>query len=382
MKILSVTHFYESHGGGIERVAAHLCREFVRDGHSVAWAASDEDDPPGDPIKAVPLRCWNPTERTTGLPMPIPGPNSIRKLARAIRASDAVVVHDALYLTSILALVIARLSRKPVVLVQHIASIAFASLLMQKLMRLANYLVTSPMLYAADQLVFVSNEIRRQLLGEPAGRDSMVLFNGVDTSIFRPIDGFDRATVRSRHGLPVDSTIVLFVGRFVEWKGLKILERLAAHRLDLNFALVGDGAVRPDSWQLPNVHVLGRQSQQTLAELYSACDLLLLPAPSDSFSLVVREAMACGVPVVCGESCLLADPGAAQWLRGIEIDLTDPAVSTSRCGAAVDTILKNPPDRLEMARYAANTYSWPTMADAIVQSLSSVHEVHAIAQRA
>ena len=370
MKILTVTHFYENHGGGIERVAANLCRAFASDGHDAAWAASDDDPPPDSPIEAVPLRCANPTEGATGLPMPVPGFRAMRNLVRAIGASDVVIVHDALYLTSILAMVVAKFRGKPVVLIQHIAGIEFASRLLRELMGLANLLVTRPMLHAADQLVFISNEVRRELLGEPADRDSLLLFNGVDTTIFHPRDASSRHAIRLRHGLPADSTIAIFVGRFVTKKGMAVLEALARDRPALHLALVGSGPVRPDSWDLPNVHVLGQLSQQTIAELFGASDLLLLPSVGEGYPLVIQEAMACGLSVICGDRTARADPRASQWLRGVKIELSDPRASASRCSAAIDSLLDTPPDRAEMANYAAKTYNWTTMARVILDNIT------------
>jgi alpha-maltose-1-phosphate synthase len=370
VRILSVTHFYEPHGGGIERVAAHLCRQFARDGHHAIWSASDGDPPPDAPISAVPLPCSNPTEALLGLPMPIPGPRAICRLARAIGDSDAVIIHDSLYLTSIMAMVLARLRSKPVVVIQHIADISFASSLLRHLVKIANCLITQPMLLAAQRRVFISSEVRYQLLGARAEQHSLLLFNGVDTTIFHPQTARDRAAIRIRHGLPVDARLALFVGRFVEKKGLSVVEVVARDRPDLQIAMVGTGPIRPETWNLPNVHVLGPQSQQTVAKLYGASDMLLLPSVGEGYPLVIQEAMACGLPVICGDESARADPGAAKWLHGVKIDLREPEQSAIRCAAAIDRLLHSPIDRSEMAGYAARTYSWANMAHLIVESLS------------
>jgi starch synthase len=375
VKILTVSHFYENHGGGIERVAAQLCRQFARDGHQVLWAASDCDPLPDAPIQDIPLGCSNPTEAWIGLPMPIPGPRAIRNLSRAIAASDAVIVHDSLYLTSILAMLLAKMRGKPVVLIQHIAEIRFASAFMRDLMRVANYVVTKPMLRAARQLVFISEDVRRELLGDAPGRQSMLLFNGVDNSVFHPRDPGNRDIVRLRHGLPADAKLALFVGRFVEKKGLNVVEAIARNRPDLQIAMVGSGPIRPESWNLPNIHILGPQSQQTIAELYGAADLFLLPSVGEGYPLVIQEAMACGLAVVCGDQSARADPGASRWLRGVEIDLAGPVGSAERCVSAIDNLFNDPADRTAMADYATKTYSWPVMARAIVQSLSEPVEI-------
>lgn len=370
MKILTVTHFYEAHGGGIERVAAHLCRQFAESGHRAMWAASDADPRPDGNIRAVPLCCANPIETLTGLPMPIPGLRAVVCLRRAIRASDAVIVHDALYVTSVVALLLAKIHRKPVILVQHIANIAFANRAMRGLMRLATTLVTRPMLAAATERVFISDAVRRELLGEVPRRRYRLLYNGVDTATFHPRTTSRRLAARATHGIPADVRLAIFVGRFVEKKGLAVLEAIARRRPDLHVAFVGAGPLRPENWKLPNVHLLGPQSQQAIAELYGASDLLLLPSVGEGYPLVIQEAMACGLAVVCGVTSARADPGAALWLRGVEIDLAEPALSAIRCSEAIDRLFASPPDRTAMAAYAARTYSWSSMASAIVEYMA------------
>jgi alpha-maltose-1-phosphate synthase len=368
VRILTVSHFFEHHGGGIERVAAQLTREFLRAGHRAIWTACDvggiEDE-----FTRIPLKCFDPAEKTTGLPLPVLGLDAVRSLSLAVRECDAVVIHDSLYFTSIAALIMAKLRHKPVVLIQHIADIQFKSRAKRFLMRLANLGVTRPMIAAADHLIFISDEVRRKLVGDPPRRRYLLLYNGVDSSIFFPRTPASRTLARSRFGIPSRGKVVLFVGRFVEKKGLTILKIVAARRLDLQFVVVGSGPVSPEAWDLPNVRVFAPQSPQDLAELYGAVDLLILPSVGEGFPLVVQEAMACGVPVICGRDSAAADPLAAQWLRGIEIQLADELGSADRCDAAITQSLETPIDKVTMARYAAQSYSWNLMAEKIVGSL-------------
>ena len=355
MRVLTVSHFYEAHGGGIERVAGQLCRQFAAAGHETVWAASAADALPGGAITALPLRCIDPTEALTGLPMPIPGWRGLRAIFREVGRSDIVIVHDSLYVTSICAMVAARLKRRKVVLIQHIAGIAFSSALLRGLMALANRLVTRPMLRAADRLVFISDTVRQDLLGQPAWRDYRLVFNGVDRALFHP------------PASPPDSGPILFVGRFVEKKGLAVIRALAAQRPDLRFHLAGSGPIAPSSWGLANVLDLGPQKPQALADLYRSSALLLLPSVGEGYPLVIQEAMACGLPVVCGQPSHRADPAAAAWLQGVAIDLGDPAGSARRCADAIDGLRPDAAARTAMADYATGAYSWQAMAAAILE---------------
>lgn len=356
VRLLTVTHFFEDHGGGIERVAGQLCRQLSRMGAEPVWAASDRDPPPPPSagIAVVPLACRDPLERISGLPMPLPGPRAVMALAREVRRSDAVIVHDALYLTSILAMLLSKASGRRVILVQHIAEIAFSSPVLRLVMKIANALVTRPMLWAADERVFISDTVRHALLGTPPRILCTLLFNGVNGAIFHPDD---RSAARAD-----ERRTILFVGRYVEKKGLSIIRALAATRPDLTFLMVGSGPVDPRRWGLANVEDLGLQGQEALARLYRSASMLLLPSVGEGYPLVIQEAMACGLPVVCGKPSDRADPEAARWLSGVAIDLADPAGSAERCAAAIDAMALSPEERRAMSSYARQRYSWEMMA--------------------
>ena len=382
MRILTVSHFFASHGGGIELVAGHLNRELAAAGHDTRWAAAIEGTLPDcGATRPIGLACVDWLERLSGLPMPIPLPRAIRRLWRAVADCDAVIVHDALYVSSILAVIAARWHRKPVLLIQHIADIPFSSPLLRAVMVLANRLVTQPMLCAADQVVFISATVREKFAGVRFRRAPQLLFNGVDTALFRPAGTNDRSAFRQVHGLLEQATIVLFVGRFVEKKGLPVLAELARMRPDLRFVIVGRGPIDPIRWGLGNVTVLAQQTPDVLAELYRAADLLILPSVGEGFPLVIQEAMACGLRVLCGVDTAAADPEATQWLSQAEVELGDPRGTAARISAVIDTLPPGPPASA-MADEAARRYSWPGMAAQIVAAIHALAPHSAIASGA
>ena len=365
MRVLTVSHFYESHGGGIERVAGQLCRQFAALGAQPVWAASSGDGlaASADGVALTPLACVDPAEALTGLPMPLPRWRALRLLAREVARADTVVVHDALYATSIAAMLLARRQGKRVVLIQHIAAIPFASAWLRAAMRLANSTVTRAMLRAADEVLFISDTVRADLLGTPARRSYALVFNGVDGALFHPAAAAARATGSGKH--------VLFAGRYVAKKGLAVLRAVAAARPGWRFTLVGGGPIRPADWGLANVRDVGPQSPSALADLYRAADLLLLPSVGEGYPLVIQEAMACGLPVVCGAPANRADPAAARWLTGVAIDLADPAASATRCIAAIETLAMADSARAAMAAYAAEHYRWEAMARAVLDACAA-----------
>ena len=131
LRLTVVTHYFTEHGGGIERVAGHLCEDLAtRHGHTVHWFASHTDSQTSNaesPVERVAAPSWNGIERLTGLPYPLWGLQGLRTLARAIAASDVVQVHDFSYFGSFAAARIARSLRVPLLLTQHTGAVRTGS---------------------------------------------------------------------------------------------------------------------------------------------------------------------------------------------------------------------------------------------------------------
>jgi len=103
--------------------------------------------------------------------------------------------------------------------------------------------------------------------------------------------------------------VVLFVGRLRAYKGLHHLLQ-AMTGVEANLAIVGDGPERRRLEGLSRrlgiahrVHFAGHLADDLLPAAYQAADAFVLPShlPSEAFGLVMVEAMASGLPVVCTE---------------------------------------------------------------------------------
>ncbi|MGO4716424.1 glycosyltransferase family 4 protein [Bradyrhizobium sp. 2TAF24] len=122
---------------------------------------------------------------------------------------------------------------------------------------------------------------------------------GVDAGLFHPRE--------SDLGLP--RPVFLSVGRVAVEKNLE-----AFLSLDLpgTKVVVGDGPARAQlEKQFPDAVFLGARHGEALAEAYAAADVFVFPSKTDTFGLVLLEALASGVPVaafpVCGPNDVIGN---------------------------------------------------------------------------
>jgi glycosyltransferase involved in cell wall biosynthesis len=311
------------------------------------------------------LNSSNLIERRSGLPYPLPSLRSLARLVGLIRNSDAVLVHDGMYATSVATIVAARLLGRPSVLVQHIGHVPSSSLSQRTLFAIADRFLTRPMLRIASQVVFISATSARHFERVTTRSEPMLIFNGVDSAAFRPsVSLQERRHEREQIGWPTERPVILFVGRFLEKKGLLRLRRMSSMRPDLHWAYAGWGPCDPAAWNLPNVTVHRDRSGPELAPLYRAADLLVLPSKSEGFPLVVQEALACGLRPICCDDAAKADSAAGPHLISIGNEGSETEI-VSRYLDAVDALAIRPDSLDERERrsgFARHRYSWNAAA--------------------
>jgi glycosyltransferase involved in cell wall biosynthesis len=146
--------------------------------------------------------------------------------------------------------------------------------------------------------------------GVPSGK-VFVAPNAVDNDLFSARGQIARGnSVRLRGELGLPARYFLFVGRLVKAKGVAdLLEAYGSLESELRsqvgLAFAGDGPMRAELEALSRsifpgtVHFPGFVHRDELASYYALAECLVLPTHSDPWGLVVNEAMACGLPVIC-----------------------------------------------------------------------------------
>ena len=367
IRVTLVTHYFPSHRGGIEAVAGEIASRLAAAGEaSITWYASATDTAPPDRpgLRCVPVRCCNVLERRFGLPLPLWSPFALPGLVRSVRASDAVHLHDFLYPGNIAAWAAARIARRPVLITQHVGMIPYRSRLLRALLACANRWLGARVLSGSQRVAFVSEAVRAYFCGFVRfSAPPLRVANGVDTRLFAPADEHRRTALRAGLGIRDGTPLLLFVGRFVEKKGLRLLGRLAQALPNAQWIFVGRGPLDPDAWRLANVRVRRDLSQSELVPLYQAADLLVLPSVGEGFPLVVQEAMACGTPALVSKATGAGAPEAAALL--LTEALGQPGDS-ERWAARIGALLAAPRMLAELrgrtAEFARAEWSWEACA--------------------
>ncbi|MXP67940.1 glycosyltransferase family 4 protein [Pantoea sp. Aalb] len=165
-----------------------------------------------------------------------------------------------------------------------------------------------------------------------------VIYNTVNNKKFQPATEYVRYSSRLQLNLPINSTVMIYVGSGFERKGLKAaIEAIANSNRYL--IIVGQDKKILRYKQLANqLNCLNRLRfvgiQKDVQPFYHAADALLLPTLYDPCPNVVLEAMSCGLSVITSTTC-----GAAEFIdtakEGFVCDALDIKTLT-------DAILETP----------------------------------------
>jgi len=175
----------------------------------------------------------------------------------------------------------------------------------------------------ANKVLTLSVASKKELVKIGLSPDSIDVYTyWVDQKVFKPLN---RLEVKKRVGWD-GKFIVLFVGRFIEIKGMNILLEAARNiNKEIYFAFIGDGPlsayIKEASVRFSNVMFIGRVNNHSLPLYYNAADMVCVPSKyEEGFGRVILEALSCGTPVLASNRGGV--PEALDERVGICIDPT------------------------------------------------------------
>ena len=175
----------------------------------------------------------------------------------------------------------------------------------------------------------------------------MAWTRGVDTELFSP---------RPVRRFGDDEPVFLYVGRVAIEKNI---DAFLSADLPGKKVVVGDGPQLQDlKVRFPEVIFTGKRTGEDLAECYASADVFVMPSRTETFGIVILEAMASGLPV------------AAYPVTG-PIDLIAPG----KTGVISEDLAQAAKDALQLSsehvREKALEYSWEAAARLFVSNIEN-----------
>lgn len=171
------------------------------------------------------------------------------------------------------------------------------------------------------------------------------LSRGVMTDIFHP---------RDKSFLNLPRPINIYVGRVAVEKNL---EAFLSLEIEGSKLIVGDGPAKAElEKKYPDVHFVGAKKGEDLARHYAAADIFVFPSRTDTFGLVLLEALASGLPVAA-----YPVPGPKDVINGAKVGCLHEDLKI----AVKEARKVNPQD----CRDYAMTFSWSAVADQFLDHL-------------
>jgi phosphatidylinositol alpha 1,6-mannosyltransferase len=218
--------------------------------------------------------------------------------------------------------------------------------------------------YRMARLVMTPNPDMLDLLSRRTGKPAVLMHHGVDTALFNP----------ERRNRPNGPFTLGYVGRLTPEKNVRALVGIEQALLDggledFRMVLVGDGSEQ--RWlktHLRRAEFPGILRGPELARTFADLDVFLFPSGTDTFGLVVLEAMASGVPAI-----VPLGSGPAHQVRSGQTGFL--AATSSDFAQFILTLKNDPVLHLRMrkaAREHALSASWDAVFTGIYNSYESV----------
>jgi len=219
----------------------------------------------------------------------------------------------------------------------------------------------------------MSNAKKMQEIGISAEKISIIP-NGFDSSIFKHVE-----MARERLKIPSDKKVLLSVGNLEKVKGhrylieaMKIVHETKPEALCY---IVGDGPERKRlEKQVKNlglagvVKLVGAIPHDEIPLWMNACDIYVQSSISESFCIVLIEAMACGKPLVATEV-----EGMPEIIQNNKLGLLVPPADPTTLANAILKALESDWDREYIRKYAKR-YDIVNVANKVIEVYENIAE--------
>ncbi len=201
----------------------------------------------------------------------------------------------------------------------------------------------------SDNIMVATKSLEKQLLEWNFKAPIKHLSRGVDFDIFYPKEKNILKNLKQ--------PIALYVGRIAIEKNLEAFLDMEWHGSKV---IVGDGPMRSIlEKKYPKSLFVGKKTRAELADYYCSCDVFVFPSKTDTFGIVLIEALACGLPVAAFNVMGPKDIITNSYLGALEEENLSKAANRAIKQA----------DKEKCVAHIRKNYSWKTAGKQFVEAL-------------
>jgi glycosyltransferase involved in cell wall biosynthesis len=186
----------------------------------------------------------------------------------------------------------------------------------------------------ADGYIVPGNAQKNYLIDLGAKEDRIYIApNAVDSNFFTcETQRYRQQKTRWKEKLGIKGSVILYVGRLIDEKGIpELLEAFTkiSGNKQVTLVIVGNGSQAREyhsytqQHKLDNVVFAGFQPQSALPQYYGIADIFVFPTRSDTWGLVLNEAMAAGLPIICSDAAGAAPDLVVNGKNGYLVPVRD-----------------------------------------------------------
>ncbi len=367
MKVLMFTDYFYPHvGGGVEKAVYEISKVLVKSGLDInVLTLNTQKTSKFEKLDDISIYRAN----AIGVSEVIGAQSTISTdaLFLALRVCrevnpDILHAHNIFFSTTMVAALVKRVVRKPLVVTMHLGSMNLLGGIIGFLTSAYERTAARWILNSSNHIIAVSRAVLEQglSLGIPRHKVS-VIPNGVNLQDFSPSR---RKVNRS------EAKKIVFVGRLLFNKGVQYLVKAAPailSRHPVEFVIVGDGPMKYDIVRMTETQGVRHAFKflcavPSVSEVLRESDIFVRPSLTEGMPLTVLEAMACGLPVVATRVA-----GTPEIVTHGVTGLLCPPRDVERLAEAILKLVENP----EMAshlgsnarRFVEQYHGWHGVAE-------------------
>jgi len=384
MRIAFFTNCYKPLVNGVVTSISSLKEAYERKGHDVYIFAPRVEDYVDQEKNVFRYRSVNLTSKVK-YPLPIPLSFKVKKIITEFNP-DIVHFHHPFLLSSP-AIMYGKKLGIPKILTLHTQYEQYAyyvSPVPERITQEAIKMIISNLAYKTDCITTPSDSMKKIMENYGIKNRIEVIPNAIHLISFKEDDESKRTEIKKKYNLKEDDKIILFVGRIAREKSIdKIIEALAIIKRKgiskVKLLIVGRGPAMDELKQLiqslgieEEVIFTGAVSNEEIQHYYKMAYLFTITSTSESFGIVIIEALASGIPVLAVRA-----PGAVDILTD-EVDGLLTENNVEQFANALEKLIREPELREKLSHEALKTskkYNIDIISEKMINLYQEVIEI-------